>query len=93
VFVRLSEEIESVMTGTSYSQRGGGFPPLGTGLLHLAEGSVPPWVVVSVGNSIFDSRFGLSMKKPSELQEMPKFANDYLVKEDRSHGDIAVTVG
>ncbi len=93
LFVRLSESIELLMSGARYEDRSGGFPPADTGLNDRADGYVPPWVVLSVGDSLFDSRFGLASLKPRELQPMPKFNNDYMVKPATSHGDLSVAIG
>jgi deferrochelatase/peroxidase EfeB len=48
-------------------------------------------VTVSVGASLFDDRYGLADRKPTELVRMPFLANDRL--EDRwSHGDVLIQV-
>jgi len=48
-------------------------------------------VVVSVGASLFDGRYGLADRRPRELVEMPFLANDRL-DPDRSHGDLLLTI-
>lgn len=48
-------------------------------------------VVVSVGASLFDERFGLGGRRPRELVQMPFLANDRLDPE-RSHGDLLITI-
>ena len=48
-------------------------------------------VVVSVGASLFDGRYGLADRKPRELVQMPFLANDRL-DPARSHGDLLLTI-
>jgi deferrochelatase/peroxidase EfeB len=87
----LTAEIERLMAGTPYEERGPGFPPLHTGAL----GNPPPpadlSVVVSVGASLFDERYGLAERRPRALERMPFLANDRL-DPARSHGDLLLTV-
>ena len=88
----LSEAAEQVMSGESFDERDGGFPPFDTGSLGPEPGATGTSIIVGFGDSLFDERFGLADRRPLELQRMPKFGNDYLVREHRSHGDISVTV-
>jgi deferrochelatase/peroxidase EfeB len=87
----LSTESERLMSGKPYEDRAPGYPPLHTG----AVGNPPPpadlSVVVSVGASLFDHRYGLAPRKPLALEKMPFLANDRLDPE-RSHGDLLLTV-
>jgi deferrochelatase/peroxidase EfeB len=48
-------------------------------------------VTVSVGATVFDSRYGLADRRPRQLVEMPAFPNDTLQPE-RVHGDLLVQV-
>ena len=52
------------------------YPPVDSGIL----GDKPPAdnlsIVVGVGASLFDDRFGLADRKPKELETMPFLAND-----------------
>ncbi|MEM7274234.1 MAG: Dyp-type peroxidase [Actinomycetota bacterium] len=89
---KLGVSIEQVMSGEAYEDRAGGFPALDTGILGPDIGPAGISVVVGYGNSLFDDRFGLADQKPVELQRMPKFGNDYLVRPERSHGDLSLTV-
>ena len=65
LFSGLSVEIERVMTGMPYEEREPAFPALYTGTV----GNPPPpanlSVVVAVGSSLFDERFGLGNRKPA----------------------------
>lgn len=90
-FRALSETAEQLMAGTPPETRDPAFPPTDSGLV----GAEPPpsdlTVVVSVGDSLFDDRYGLADRKPRELHKMPFFANDRL-DPDQSHGDLLLTV-
>jgi len=88
----LSEATEQVMSGDAYEVRDGGFPPEDTGILGPVPGPTGTSIVVGFGDSLFDARFGLGEMKPIELQRMPKFSNDYLVQDHRSHGDLSIAV-
>jgi deferrochelatase/peroxidase EfeB len=87
----LSTESERLMSGEPYEDRHPAYPPLHTG----AVGNPPPpadlSVVVSVGASLFDGRYGLASRKPLALEKMPFLANDRLDPE-RSHGDLLLTI-
>jgi deferrochelatase/peroxidase EfeB len=86
----LTDEIRGLMSGEAPQQRAPAYPPVDSGIL----GETPPpddlSIVVSVGASLFDERFGLADRCPRELVEMPFLANDRL-DPDRSHGDLLVT--
>ena len=91
MFQTLSREIERLMEGEPYEERDPSFPPLYTG----AVGNPPPpadlTIIVSVGASLFDDRFGLADRIPQHLVEMPFLANDKL-DPARSHGDVLLTI-
>ena len=91
LFVTLTEESERLMSGTPYDELDPAYPALYTG--HL--GNPPPpadlSIVVSVGESLFDDRYGLADRKPVELEHMPFLANDRLDPE-RSHGDLLISI-
>ena len=90
-FEALTAESERLMSGKPYDERDPAYPPLYTGTV----GNPPPpsdlSVVVSVGASLFDDRYGLADRKPRALEKMPFLANDRLDPE-RSHGDLLLTV-
>ncbi len=88
----LGQSIEQLVSGEPYEDRDGGFPPLDTGILGTPPVGTGTSVVVGYGASLFDDRFGLAGQKPAELLEMPKFANDFLVQPERSHGDLSITI-
>jgi deferrochelatase/peroxidase EfeB len=85
----LTDEIRGLMAGKPPEVRDPEFPPVDSGIL----GDKPPAdnlsIVVGVGASLFDDRFGLADRKPTELVTMPFLANDRLDPK-LSHGDISI---
>jgi deferrochelatase/peroxidase EfeB len=88
----LSTESERMMSGERYEERDPAYPPLHTGTVGNPAPAADLSVVVSVGASLFDDRYGLTDRKPRALARMPFLANDRLDPE-RSHGDVLLTVG
>jgi deferrochelatase/peroxidase EfeB len=91
LFDGLSVEIERVMTGVPYEDREPAFPALHTGTVGNPAPPANLSVVVSVGASLFDARFGLGDRKPLELEPMGILANDRLDPQ-RTHGDVLVSI-
>jgi deferrochelatase/peroxidase EfeB len=87
----LSTESERLMSGEPYEDRDPAYPPLHTGTVGNPAPPADLSVVVSVGASLFDDRYGLADRKPRALEKMPFLANDRLDPE-RSHGDLLLTV-
>ena len=87
----LTEEIEGLMSGRPPEVRGPAYPPVDSGVLGPEPAPDDLSVVVSVGASLFDGRYGLRGRRPRELVEMPFLANDRLDPE-RSHGDLLLTL-
>jgi deferrochelatase/peroxidase EfeB len=85
----LTDEIRGLMAGKPPTVRNPAYPPVDSGIL----GDKPPQdnlsVVVGVGASLFDDRFGLADRKPKELITMPFLANDRLDPK-LSHGDLSI---
>ena len=85
----LTEEIRGLMAGKPPETRDPAYPPVDSGIL----GEHPPAdnlaIVVGVGASLFDDRFGLADRKPKELVTMPFLANDRLDPK-LSHGDVSI---
>jgi len=88
----LSAEIRRLMDGEPFEQRDPVFPPVHTGTLGDAPPPTDLTVVLSVGASLFDERFGLADRRPRELVRMPFMANDRL-DPALSHGDLLVNIG
>jgi deferrochelatase/peroxidase EfeB len=87
----LSTEAERLMSGEPYEDRDPAYPPLHTGTVGNPAPPADLSVVVSVGASLFDDRYGLADRKPLAMEKMPFLANDRLDPE-RSHGDLLLTV-
>jgi deferrochelatase/peroxidase EfeB len=87
----LTDEIRALMAGEPPPTRDRAYPPVDSGLL----GDKPPpdnlSIVVGVGASLFDDRFGLADRKPKELVTMPFLANDRLDPK-LSHGDLSIVI-
>ncbi|SEH49853.1 deferrochelatase/peroxidase EfeB [Mycolicibacterium rutilum] len=87
----LTDEIRGLMAGKPPEVRDPAYPPVDSGIL----GEQPPAdnlsVVVGVGASLFDDRFGLADRKPRELATMPFLANDRLDPK-LSHGDVSIII-
>lgn len=91
MFRDLSDEIEGLMAGRPPVARDPAFPPADSGILGPEPAPDNLAIVVSVGASLFDERYGLAARRPRELVTMPFIANDRL-DPDRSHGDLLLTV-
>jgi deferrochelatase/peroxidase EfeB len=90
-FAALTGEIDRLMSGVPYEERDPAYPPLHTGAVGNPAPPADLSVVVSVGASLFDDRYGLASQRPRALEQMPFLANDRL-DPARSHGDLLVTV-
>ena len=91
MFRELTEEIRGLMAGVPPARRDPAFPPTDSGILGPEPAPDDLSVVVGVGASLFDDRYGLGSRRPRELVRMPFIANDRL-DPARSHGDLLLTV-
>ncbi|MFZ1155799.1 MAG: Dyp-type peroxidase [Solirubrobacteraceae bacterium] len=66
-------------------------PPPDSGILGPLDAPDALTVTIAFGASIFDGRYGLGARKPTQLQHMPNFPNDELDPQ-RTHGDVLVQV-
>ncbi|SFT56530.1 deferrochelatase/peroxidase EfeB [Kosakonia arachidis] len=66
-------------------------PPMDSGILgpYIAPDNLT--VTVSVGQSLFDTRFGLQTQMPKKLQKMERFPNDSL-DAALCHGDLLIQI-
>lgn len=67
------------------------FPPAESGILGSSIGPSDLTTTISVGASLFDDRFGLTDRRPTQLTAMPTFPNDQLAA-NQTHGDLAIQV-
>jgi deferrochelatase/peroxidase EfeB len=91
MFAELTHEIARLMSGRPSEPRDPAFPPGDSGLLGAQPPPMNLSVVVAVGASLFDGRYGLAAVRPRQLVPMPFMANDRLHPE-RSHGDLLLTI-
>lgn len=87
----LTDEIEGLMSGRPYGPRDARLAPVHTGSLGDRPPATDLSVVVSVGASLFDDRFGLGDRRPQELVQMTQLANDRL-DPARTHGDLLLAI-
>lgn len=91
MFAELTKEIRALMSGERPQRRDPAYPPAHSGILGATPAADDLSVVVSVGASLFDDRYGLAGARPRELVEMPFLSNDRL-DPNRSHGDLVLTI-
>ncbi|MEQ7921408.1 iron uptake transporter deferrochelatase/peroxidase subunit [Xanthomonas sp. WHRI 1810A] len=89
LFRTLNERIAFLMTGGAVPQVDPKLPPLDSGILGPVVTPDNLTITVSVGDSLFDERFGLAPVKPKRLQRMVGFPNDALEAEC-CHGDLSI---
>ncbi len=87
----LTERTAFLMKGGRPAELDPKFPPADSGILGPVVAPDNLTITTSVGDSLFDGRFGLEGFKPGHLQRMTDFPNDALEK-DRCHGDILVQI-
>ena len=90
-FMELTDEIQGLMSGRAPVIRDEAFPPTDSGILGAEPSPDNLAVVMSVGASLFDDRYGLAAKAPTELVRMPFLANDRL-DPARTHGDLLLNI-
>ena len=90
-FVDLTDEIEGLMSGRPPIIRDEAFPPADSGILGAEPFPDNLAIVMSVGASLFDDRYGLADRIPTELVRMPFLANDRL-DPARTHGDLLLNI-
>ncbi|MGV8920125.1 MAG: iron uptake transporter deferrochelatase/peroxidase subunit [Pseudomonas sp.] len=89
LFRTLNERISFLMTGGVVPQVDEKFPPTDSGILGPVVTPDNLTITVSVGDSLFDERFGLAAVKPKRLSQMANFPNDALDLEC-CHGDLSI---
>lgn len=86
----VSEQIEVLSTGQHPEPLDAGLPPSDNGVLDDASARLAS-ATLSVGASLFDDRFGLADRRPVELVDMTRLANDRL-DPARTHGDMLLVL-
>lgn len=66
-------------------------PPMDSGILGPFIAPDNLTITVSVGESLFDTRYGLQKQKPNALQKMTRFPNDAL-DASQCHGDLLLQI-
>ena len=91
LFKLLTERCVFLMQGGQPVQVDNKLPPLDSGIMGTQIYPDNLTITVSVGNTLFDERFGLSGFKPKHLQQMTKFPNDSLDAK-WCHGDLLLQI-
>ncbi|MFJ7882819.1 iron uptake transporter deferrochelatase/peroxidase subunit [Pseudomonas sp. NPDC096917] len=89
LFRTLNERIAFLTKGGKVPQVDPKLPPADSGILGPVVTPDNLTVTVSVGESLFDERFGLSSVKPKRLSRMQGFPNDAL-EPAFCHGDLSL---
>ncbi|MDT8912648.1 Dyp-type peroxidase [Amycolatopsis sp. PS_44_ISF1] len=91
VFAELTDRARFLTRGGAPAALGITGPPADSGVLGP---EVPPGelsVLLGVGSSLFDDRYGLAPRKPAKLKPMTMFPDDAL-DEAWCHGDLSLTL-
>lgn len=89
LFRTLTARIAFLTQGGKEVQLDPKLPPASSGLLGPVVQPDALTITVSVGDSLFDDRFGLKPVKPRYLQRMTRFFNDAL-DPSLCHGDLSI---
>ncbi|MBS0054476.1 iron uptake transporter deferrochelatase/peroxidase subunit [Yersinia sp. Marseille-Q3913] len=91
LFKLLTERIAFLTTGGDAPSVNAKLPPLDSGIMGPEIYPDNLTITVSVGDSLFDQRFGLQGQKPMRLQRMTRFPNDSL-DAALCHGDLLLQI-
>ncbi|MGC3964476.1 MAG: iron uptake transporter deferrochelatase/peroxidase subunit [Rhodocyclaceae bacterium] len=89
LFRTLTERIAFLTQGGPQVDPDPRLPPTGSGILGPVVTPDALTITLSVGDSLFDDRFGLASVKPRHLQRMTAFPNDAL-DAALCHGDLSI---
>ncbi|MFI5606773.1 Dyp-type peroxidase [Amycolatopsis sp. NPDC051903] len=87
----LTDRAASLTAGGAPAALGITGPPADSGVLGPEVPAAELAVLVGVGSSLFDDRYGLAARKPAKLKPMPVFPDDAL-EERWCHGDLSVVL-
>ncbi|MCD2178618.1 iron uptake transporter deferrochelatase/peroxidase subunit [Rhizobium sp. C1] len=91
LFRTLTERAAFLTKGGPVPQLDPKFPPADSGILGPVVTPDNLTITVSIGETLFDDRFGLKSAKPKRLQRMKDFPNDAL-QHELCHGDILIQI-
>lgn len=92
LFTLLTQRIAFLTQGGSAPQvQNPQLPPADSGILGAQIYPDNLTITVSVGQTLFDERFGLQAQKPKKLQAMTRFPNDSL-DASQCHGDLLLQI-
>ena len=89
LFAVIGDRVKLYAAGEPVTVSDSSQPPIDNGILGPSFAGDQVGVVVGVGASLFDDRFGLAAKKPAGLKAMRTFPNDNL-EPAICHGDLSV---
>lgn len=89
--VELTTRIRALTKGEPPPPIDAGYPPPESGILGPSIGPSSLTVLVGLGASAFDDRFGLADRAPRRLRPMPHFQGDVL-DPARCHGDLVIQI-
>lgn len=91
LFALLTERIAFLTQGGEAPDVDPRLPPLDSGVMGAQIYPDNLTITVSVGDALFDERFGLAAHKPLRLQRMVRFPNDSL-DAAQCHGDLLLQI-
>ncbi|MFT3853126.1 MAG: iron uptake transporter deferrochelatase/peroxidase subunit [Ilumatobacteraceae bacterium] len=87
----LADETDALASQTIPTDPNDLLPPPDNGILGFTAEPDDLTITLGIGAALFDERFGLADRKPTELIRMPVFPNDE-PHPDSSHGDLLLQI-
>ncbi|MFE3173262.1 Dyp-type peroxidase [Amycolatopsis sp. NPDC059090] len=91
LFQEITDRARFLTNGGAPAALGITAPPADSGVLGPVVPHSDLGVIVGVGSSLFDGRYGLADRKPKKLKPMTMFPNDAL-DAPQCHGDLSLTL-